>query len=115
MFHFSCTDSGSVCWGFAFIAFLVYLACQMAGVKPRIEEFDAKAARRSQEEFVLSHNLRRRHLSMGQRAAIALDWSEQIELSPEPEKTKALGRPKGTLSEAAKYIGLNEQRVSEVR
>ena len=71
-----------------------YRACQIAGVKPRIEEFDAKAAKRSPEEFVLSRNLRRRHLSVGQKAAIALDWSEQIGLNPEPEKTKASGRPK---------------------
>ena len=92
-----------------------YRACQIAGVKPRIEEFDAKGAKGSPEDFVLSRNLRRRHLSMGQKAAIALDWSEQIELNPESEKTKALGRPKGTLSEAAKYIGINEQRVFEVR
>jgi hypothetical protein len=92
-----------------------YRACQIAGVKPRIEEFNAKAAKRSPEEFVLSRNLRRRHLSVGQKAAIALDWSEQIELSPEPEKNKERGRPKGSLSEAAKYIGINEQRVFEVR
>jgi hypothetical protein len=54
-------------------------SCQIAGVKPRIEEFDAKATRRSPEEFILSRNLRRRHLSVGQKAAIALEWSEQIE------------------------------------
>jgi hypothetical protein len=90
-----------------------YKACQIAGVKPRIEEFDAKASRRTPEEFVLSRNLRRRHLSVGQKAAIALDWSEQID--PEPEKTKTLGRPKGTLPRAAKYFGVNEQRVFEVR
>ena len=92
-----------------------YRACQMAGVKPWIEEFNAKDAKGSPEDFVLSRNLRRRHLSMGQKAAIALDWSEQIELNPESEKTKAVGRPKGTVSEAAKYIGINEQRVFEVR
>jgi hypothetical protein len=90
-----------------------YKACQIAGVKPRIEEFDAKTSRRNPEEFVLSRNLRRRHLSVGQKAAIALDWSEQID--PEPEKTKASGRPNGTLPLAAKYIGVNEQRVFEVR
>jgi hypothetical protein len=90
-----------------------YKACQIAGVKPRIEEFDAKTSRRNPEEFVLSRNLRRRHLSVGQKAAIALDWSEQID--PEPEKTKALGRPKGTLPLAAKYMDVNEQRVFEVR
>ena len=92
-----------------------YKACQLVGVKPRIEEFNAKTAKRSPEEYVLSRNLRRRHLSVGQKAAIALDWSEQIELSPELERTKQRGRPKGALSEAAKYIGINEQRVFEVR
>ena len=92
-----------------------YRACQIAGVKPRIEEFDAKATRRSPEEFVLSRNLRRRHLSVGQKAAIALEWSEQIELSADPQKNKGRGRPKGTLSEGAKKIGINERRVFEVR
>jgi hypothetical protein len=92
-----------------------YKACQLAGVKPRTEKFDAKTFHRNPEEFVLSRNLRRRHLSIGQRAAIALSWSEQIALGPETEKTKGLGRPKGTLSQAAKYIGVNEQRVFEVR
>jgi hypothetical protein len=92
-----------------------YRACQIAGVKPKIEEFNEKAAKGSAEDFVLSRNLRRRHLSMGQKAAVALDWSEQWELNPDPEKTKTSGRPKGTLSEAAKCIGINEQRVFEVR
>src|SRR5271170_4087242 len=92
-----------------------YRACQMVGVKPRIEEFDAKATKRSPEEFVLSRNLRRRHLSVGQKAAIALEWSEQIELSAGPQKNKGRGRPKGTLSEGAKKIGINERRVFEVR
>ena len=92
-----------------------YRACQIAGVKPRIEEFDAKATRRSPEELILSRNLRRRHLSVGQKAAIALEWSEQIELSAGPEKNKGRGRPKGTLSEGAEKIGINERRVFEVR
>jgi ParB-like nuclease family protein len=92
-----------------------YRACQIAGVKPRLEEFNAKVAKRSPEEFVLSRNLRRRHLSVGQKAAIALDWADQIELSPDTEKNKERGRPKGALSEAAKKIGISEQRVFEVR
>ena len=92
-----------------------YRACQIAGVKPRTEEFNPKSSKRSPEEFVLSRNLRRRHLSVGQKAAIALDWSEQAALVTEPKKVRERGRPKGTLSEAAKYIGINEQRVFEVR
>ena len=35
----------------------------------------------------------RRASCVGQKAAITLDWSEQIELCPEPEKNKARGRP----------------------
>ena len=93
-----------------------YRACQMAGVKPRTEEFNPKATRRSPSEFVLSRNLKRRHLSLGQKAAIALEWSEQAELNPNPEKNnKGRGRPKGALTEAAKNIGINEQRVFEAR
>jgi hypothetical protein len=92
-----------------------YRACQMAGVKPRTEEFNPKVAKRSPEEFVVSRNLRRRHLSVGQKAAIALDWSEQIDLEPRSVKAKERGRPKGPVSEAAKHIGVNEQRVFEVR
>jgi hypothetical protein len=78
-----------------------YRACQ-AGVKPRTEEFNAKATKRSPSEFVLSRNLKRRHLSLGQKAAIALEWSEQVKLSPDPEKNRRRGRPKGALTEAAK-------------
>ena len=92
-----------------------YKACQTLGIKPRFEQFDAILAKRSPEEFVLSRNLRRRHLSGGQKAAIALDWSERIDLSPKVEKSKALGRPKGTIPDAAKKIGISEQRVFEVR
>ena len=92
-----------------------YRACQKAGVKPQTEEFNPKATKRSTSEFVLSRNLKRRHLSLGQKAAIALEWCEQAELNPEPEKNKGRGRPKGALTEAAKSIGINEQRVFEVR
>jgi hypothetical protein len=51
-----------------------YRACQIAGVKPQTEEFNPTATKRSPSEFVLSRNLRRRHLSVGQKSAIALEW-----------------------------------------
>ena len=92
-----------------------YLACQKAGVKPQTVEYDPKATKRSPEELVLSRNLRRRHLSGGQKAAIALEWSEQVELSPNVEEKAGRGRPKGALSKAAQKIGISEQRVFEVR
>ena len=92
-----------------------FRACQIAGVKPQTEEFNPKATKRSPSEFVLSRNLRRRHLSVGQKSAIALEWAEQVELNPEPEKNKGRGRPRRALTEVAKNIGINEQRVFEVR
>ena len=92
-----------------------YKACQIAGTRPWTEEFDAKSAKRSPEQFVLSRNLRRRHLTVGQKASIALEWSEQIELNPRSDKTKARGRPRGTILGAARNIGVSEQRVFEVR
>jgi hypothetical protein len=38
---------------------------------------------------------------VGQKAAIAAEWSEQIELSADPEKNKGRGRPKGTVGHGA--------------
>jgi hypothetical protein len=38
------------------------------------------------------------HLSVEQKAAIALEWSEQIRLSPDPEKNRRRGRPKALAS-----------------
>jgi hypothetical protein len=92
-----------------------YKACQMVGVKPRFEEFNPKAAKRSPEEFILSRNLRRRHLSIGQKAAIALEWADQLQLVPRSEKVKTTGRPRGALLDAAKHIGIERQRVFEAR
>ena len=50
-----------------------YRACQLAGVNPRTGDFSTLSTERSPEEFVVSRNLRRRHLSVGQKAAIALE------------------------------------------
>ena len=58
---------------------------------------------------------RRRHLSVGQKSAIALEWAEQVELIRNRRKIKGRGRPRGALTEVAKDIGINEQRVLEVR
>jgi hypothetical protein len=92
-----------------------YKACQMVGVKPRFEEFNPKAAKRSPEEFILSRNLRRRHLSTGQKAAIALEWADQLQQVPRSGNGKTTGRPRGALLEAAKHIGIERQRVFEAR
>lgn len=43
---------------------------------------------KSPEEFALSRNLRRRHLSIGQKATIALEWADQLHLVPRSEDTQ---------------------------
>ena len=52
---------------------------------------------------------------MGQKAAIALEWADQIALRPNSEKSKSTGRPRGAVLEAAKHIGIDRQRVFEAR
>ena len=47
-----------------------YRACQLAGTKPRFEVFES--GKGSAVTFVVSKNLHRRHLTISQRAAIAL-------------------------------------------
>jgi ParB-like nuclease domain len=86
-----------------------YRACQIAGVNPRTGDFGTLSTQRCPEEFVVSRNLRRRHLSLGQKAAIALEGSAHIELSADPREAKR------DLSEVAKKFGINERRVFEVR
>jgi hypothetical protein len=54
-----------------------YAAAKLAGLKElRIEHFDPKTSGCSPAQFVVSQNLRRRHLSPGQLAAVALQLAK---------------------------------------
>jgi hypothetical protein len=99
-----------------------YLAAKLAGLKDlRIKQFDPKAAGCTPAQFVVSQNLRRRHLSIGQMAAVALQWADELEkeggLPPVTDENgaKQAGRPKSVLAEAARKLGINEQRAYELR
>lgn len=52
-------------------------ACELAGVEPSFVEWRENGA--SPTEWVVSHNLHRRHLTTGQRAALALDLLPRLE------------------------------------
>ncbi len=52
-----------------------YRACQHAGVEPHFVEWDGE----SPTAYILSLNLHRRHLTEGQRAAIAVEAKERLE------------------------------------
>lgn len=73
-----------------------YEACLLAGVQPEFQEFGGD----DPVEFVISENLQRRHLSVGQRAAIALQLSsakwggDRTSEAYKQERNSALGRRK---------------------
>ena len=64
-----------------------YLACPMAGVKPRFAQWDGTG---SPLEWVISENLVRRHLTSSQRAVIAHDILPL--LTKEARKRQTLGK-----------------------
>jgi hypothetical protein len=75
-------------------------------------EFDPVSAKTTPEALVISANLRRRHLSVGQLSAIAVEFSEQIELEGGnirdalTANSAHTGRPKAVLTAAAEIIGM---------
>jgi hypothetical protein len=65
-------------------------ACEETGTEPRFTEYEDD----SPAQFVLSHNVARRHLSVSQRAMIATDFLPQLEAEA-AERQKRLGRERG--------------------
>ena len=55
-------------------------ACRLIGRKPWTMEFDPASAKMTPAALVISANIKRRHLSVGQMSAIAVEFSEKIEL-----------------------------------
>jgi hypothetical protein len=87
----------------------------------RILQFAPKTAGCTPAQFVVSANLRRRHLTSGQLASIALEWAEELEKAgglprvTDENGAKQAGRPKSVLAEAARKLGINEKRAYELR
>lgn len=75
-------------------------ACKLAGVEPRFEEWDGRG---SPTDFVVSENVRRRHLTTEQRALAALALmplyeAEAKEALRAAGRSSAPGRPKPEVS-----------------
>lgn len=66
-----------------------YLACRLAGVKPRFVDWQGNG---SPVEWVISENLIRRHLTSSQRAVIANDMLPLLEKEAKERQRLSLGR-----------------------
>lgn len=105
-----------------------YKACERLGIDPNIKEWDGDG---SLVSFVISMNLKRRHLTASQKAAIATDVlpllekearERQIELagsrpnsSPYLTQKIAEGAKGESRDQAAKIVGTNRQYVSDAK
>lgn len=100
-----------------------YRACMELGIKPEFREWDGKG---SLVAFVVSLNLKRRHLSSGQKAVIALEVERQLAVEA---KERQRGGQGGVLlsqrieqategkatQQAAALTGTNRQYVSDAK
>jgi hypothetical protein len=94
-------------------------ACEIAGVEPTFVEWTANGM--SPTEWVVSHNLHRRHLTTAQRAALALDLLPRLEAEarermlagkadPSPESDEGRSDAK-----AADLVGVGRSTVAAAK
>jgi hypothetical protein len=99
-------------------------ACQIAGVEPRTVDFSVVElyAKHTPEEYVFSVNVKRRHLTASQRAAIAAELIPKLRrktnpvvfLTPSPLPEVAATRSEAKEA-AASVGGVNERYVHKAR
>jgi ParB-like chromosome segregation protein Spo0J len=86
-----------------------YAACRLAGVEPTVERYSGSKPL----QYVISQNLHRRHLSEGQRAAIANEIARIA--TGVHKKTGSCSNSSTTQPEAAKLLNVSRNSVQCVR
>ena len=101
-----------------------YRACEMAGVEPEFEEWSDPGC--GPVAWVVSQNIRRRHLTATQRAALAVDLLPELEAEARRRQAHGQTAPGQTLVEkvpqaskardvAADLVQVNERYVSDAK
>jgi hypothetical protein len=101
-------------------------ACELAGVEPRYEIWQAKG--QTPLQSVISRNLHRRHMTSAQKAALALDLLPQLEQEAKERQRlskgpgKKVSRSKETFSDtgtstakAAELVGIGHSSVETTK
>ena len=86
-------------------------ACQELGVTPQTREWDGKG---SLVAFVVSVNLHRRHLSAGQRAAVAADMEPMLAKEAK-ERQRAAGGDRKSRTAKEKAVSVKEKVPEPIR
>jgi hypothetical protein len=104
-----------------------YKACRRMNREPWTTEFNQEHVKRTPEEYVIAANVRRRHLTPAQRAAIAVEWAERVEQDWAEGRSNTFvarvdktgvqgGRPKTTaLQDTAALVGVSVSAAYEAR
>jgi ParB-like chromosome segregation protein Spo0J len=82
-------------------------ACTLAGVEPTFTEFTGADA----TSFIISSNISRRHLTVGQ-IAMTIALARRVENPAEPPSLGGRGK-RGGYSELARLAGVDRKRISE--
>lgn len=77
-----------------------YLACGLAGIEPRFEEWNGEG---SPTEWVISQNLFRRHLTSSQRAVVAVGLLPLLEAEAKERQRLSQGRGKKGAKDQATF------------
>jgi len=95
--------------------------------EPWTIEFNQEHVKRTPEQYVVAANVRRRHLTPAQRAAIAVEWAERVEQDWAEGRSNTIvahvdktgvqgGRPKTTaLQDTAVLVGVSVSAAYEAR